>query len=188
MTSWGSINTMNFLPFIYFAFIIVEKLTLAIYVNESGSLRCLWNQTGNHENVWHHVTVDYQSSERHQVRGWWTKTCHTLRYLTVVDLNFTVHFRLCLKPCAPINSLTQQSLLWMTSTSGGTRAALTWFRQHQLPQPSPPLHLRLPWTATFRRVRDEWANHRCMCICTVDIKSVHTHVKTAGFYDKSIIK
>ncbi|XP_067219288.1 MAM and LDL-receptor class A domain-containing protein 1 isoform X1 [Chanodichthys erythropterus] len=45
----------------------VEKLTLAIYVNESGSLRCLWNQTGNHENVWHHITVDYQSSERHKI-------------------------------------------------------------------------------------------------------------------------
>ncbi|KAL1280451.1 hypothetical protein QQF64_015051 [Cirrhinus molitorella] len=44
-----------------------DKLKLSVYVNESGSLRCLWNRTGNQQNVWHNLTVDYKSSERHQI-------------------------------------------------------------------------------------------------------------------------
>ncbi|XP_050961124.1 MAM and LDL-receptor class A domain-containing protein 2 isoform X2 [Labeo rohita] len=44
-----------------------DKLKLSVYVNESGSLRCLWNRTGNQNNVWHNLTIDYKSTERHQI-------------------------------------------------------------------------------------------------------------------------
>ncbi|XP_056333186.1 MAM and LDL-receptor class A domain-containing protein 1 isoform X2 [Danio aesculapii] len=44
-----------------------DKIKLAVYVNESGSLHCLWNRTGNQQNMWHNATVDYKSSERHQI-------------------------------------------------------------------------------------------------------------------------
>ncbi len=64
-----------------------------------------------------------------------------------------------------------ESLLWMTSISGGTHAALILPQQHLHPQPSPPLHLRPQWTATFRRVRayqqnmDGWVLYIHKSIC-----------------------
>lgn len=45
----------------------VDKIKLTVYVNESGSLRSLWNQTGDQGNVWHQATVYYTSSEQHQI-------------------------------------------------------------------------------------------------------------------------
>ncbi|XP_073714301.1 apical endosomal glycoprotein [Misgurnus anguillicaudatus] len=45
----------------------VDKLKLTVYVNESGSLRSLWTQTGDQGKVWHQATVDYTSSEQHQI-------------------------------------------------------------------------------------------------------------------------
>ncbi|TRY97688.1 hypothetical protein DNTS_035488 [Danionella cerebrum] len=44
-----------------------DKMKLTVYVNESGTLRGIWSLTGNQQNVWHHGTIDYQSSERHQI-------------------------------------------------------------------------------------------------------------------------
>lgn len=42
-----------------------------MYVNESGTLHFLWNQTGTQGRVWHKITLDYGASEQYQV-------CHCL--------------------------------------------------------------------------------------------------------------
>ncbi|KAG9273992.1 MAM and LDL-receptor class A domain-containing protein 2-like [Astyanax mexicanus] len=45
----------------------VDKLTLDIYVNESGTLHFLWNKTGAQGKVWNKVTLDYRASENYQI-------------------------------------------------------------------------------------------------------------------------
>ncbi|XP_034159304.2 MAM and LDL-receptor class A domain-containing protein 1 isoform X1 [Pangasianodon hypophthalmus] len=45
----------------------IEKLTLTVYVNESGILHFLWNQTGTQGRVWHKITLDYEASEQYQL-------------------------------------------------------------------------------------------------------------------------
>ena len=49
-------------------FISADKLTLTVYVNESGTLHFLWNQTGAQGKVWNKVTLDFAASENFQVR------------------------------------------------------------------------------------------------------------------------
>lgn len=48
-------------------FFLSDKLTLTVYVNESGMLHSLWNQTGTQGRVWHKTTLDYGASEQYQV-------------------------------------------------------------------------------------------------------------------------
>lgn len=67
---------------------LTDKLKLTVYVNESGSLRSLWNLTGDQGNVWHQATVYYTSSVQHQVR---TVTVHQswlLKYVLKVTTVF----------------------------------------------------------------------------------------------------
>ncbi|KAK1787196.1 hypothetical protein P4O66_017048 [Electrophorus voltai] len=45
----------------------VDKLTLTVYVNESGKLQSLWSQIGAQGNVWQEVTLDYAASEHYQI-------------------------------------------------------------------------------------------------------------------------
>lgn len=45
----------------------IDKLTLTVYVNESGTLHFLWNQTGAQGRVWHKITLDYGASEEYQL-------------------------------------------------------------------------------------------------------------------------
>ncbi|XP_058250824.1 MAM and LDL-receptor class A domain-containing protein 1 [Hemibagrus wyckioides] len=46
---------------------ILDKLTLTVYVNESGISNFLWNQTGTQGKVWHKITLDYTASEKYQL-------------------------------------------------------------------------------------------------------------------------
>ncbi|KAI4891478.1 hypothetical protein NFI96_023830, partial [Prochilodus magdalenae] len=45
----------------------VDKVKLTVYVNESGTLRFLWNQTGSQGKVWHKLTLDYMASKNYQI-------------------------------------------------------------------------------------------------------------------------
>ncbi|XP_037401783.1 MAM and LDL-receptor class A domain-containing protein 1 isoform X2 [Pygocentrus nattereri] len=45
----------------------VDKLTLTVFVNESGKLHFLWNQTGVQGKVWNKVTLDYAASKNYQL-------------------------------------------------------------------------------------------------------------------------
>lgn len=47
--------------------IFADKLTLKVYLNDSGIVHPLWNQTGSQGRVWHQVTLDYVASKQHQV-------------------------------------------------------------------------------------------------------------------------
>ncbi|KAI5627922.1 MAM and LDL-receptor class A domain-containing protein 1 [Silurus asotus] len=45
----------------------IDKLTITLYVNESGILHFLWNQTGNQGSMWHRITLDYGATEQYQL-------------------------------------------------------------------------------------------------------------------------
>ncbi|XP_048866511.1 MAM and LDL-receptor class A domain-containing protein 1 isoform X9 [Brienomyrus brachyistius] len=61
-------TTMGCLVFWYHLSVLYHgDVRFTVHLNESGSLRSIWNQTGYQGNVWLKSMVDYSTSSRHQI-------------------------------------------------------------------------------------------------------------------------